>query len=50
MVIGQYSIGGYWCRLYYKLLLVIMCYIITIDSYYIIVYVKLFFIGYYFIF
>jgi len=43
--ISDYSIGGYWC-----LLLVIICYITTIGSYYIVRYLKYFFIGYYFLF
>jgi hypothetical protein len=34
MAIGGYFINGYKWLLYYKLLLVIICYIITIDDYY----------------
>ncbi len=34
MAIGVYSINGYQCLFYYKLLLVIMGYIMIIDDYY----------------
>jgi hypothetical protein len=44
--IGASFINGYWWFLYYKLLLVIICYITIIDNHYIVGYFKLFFIGY----
>jgi len=44
MTIDDYYINGYWWLLYYKLLLVIICYIMTIDVYYIINYCWIFYV------
>jgi hypothetical protein len=38
MTIDGYSINDYWSILYYKLLLIILCYIMTVGDYFIINY------------